>query len=283
MAAGGALSYGVTVVIGRSLAKAGLGVTTVLGVRFGVAGVALIVVLLARRRSVLPAPGERLRAFLLGAVGYGFESTLFFMGLERGTAAAVALLFYSYPAVVTLLEAVMRRQVPSSRSLLALALAGGGTAVVVVAGGAVTITRAGALISLGSACSFGVYLLVSHAVVHRTDSLTLSAWIALGAALSFVLRGVAGGSLEQPGHHWPVMILNGVATASAFTLMFAGMRRIGPSRTSVIMTLEALCAVMLAAIFLGEHLRPLQLVGGAGILAATILIGLTATTPEVVP
>ncbi|MBV9255827.1 MAG: DMT family transporter, partial [Actinobacteria bacterium] len=72
------------------------------------------------------------------------------------------------------------------------------------------------------------------------------------------------------------------ATASAFTFMFAGLRRIGPSRTSVIMTLEALCAVVLAAIFLGEELRPLQLVGGAGILAATVLIG-TSRAPEVVP
>ena len=48
------------------------------------------------------------------------------------------------------------------------------------------------------------------------------------------------------------------------------------------MTLEALFAAVLAAIFLGEGMRPLQLVSGAGILAATILIGL-ATTPEVVP
>ncbi|MBV8959906.1 MAG: DMT family transporter [Actinobacteria bacterium] len=276
------MSYGVTVVIGRSLAKANFGVTTVLGVRFGVAGLALVAVLLVRRRPVMPAPGERLRAFLLGAIGYGFESTLFFMGLERGTAAAVALLFYSYPAVVTLIESAMHRRIPSSRSLLALALAGGGTAVVVVAGGAVTISSAGALIALGSACSFGVYLLVSHAVIERTDSLTLSAWVALGAALSFVVRGVVGNSLEQPGGHWPVMILNGIATASAFTFMFAGLRRIGPSRTSVIMTLEALCAVVLAAIFLGEELRPLQLVGGAGILAATVLIG-TSRAPEVVP
>ena len=253
-----------------------------LGVRFGVAGLALVMILLARRRSVLPAPGERVRAFLLGAVGYGFESTLFFMGLERGTAAAVALLFYAYPAVVTLIEAVLQRQVPSPRSLLALALAGGGTAVVVAAGGSVSISSTGAAVALGSACSFALYLLVSHAVIHRTDSLTLSAWIALGASLSFAIRGVAGGTLEQPGRHWPVMILNGVATASAFTFMFAGLRRIGPSRTSVIMTLEALCAVVLAAIFLGEELRPLQLAGGVGILAATILIGLTET-PEVVP
>jgi drug/metabolite transporter (DMT)-like permease len=276
------LSYGVTVVIGRHLATAGFGVTTVLGVRFGVAGAVLVLILVARRRPVLPAPSERLRALLLGVVGYAFESTLFFMGLERGTAAAVALLFYSYPAIVTLIEAAIRRTAPSPRSLAALALAGAGTALVVAGGGSLTITTTGALCALGSAMSFALYMLVSHAAVHRTDSLTLSAWVALGASLSFVARGVVAGSLVQPGSQWPIMILNGVATASAFTFMFAGLRRIGPSRTSVIMTLEALCAVVLAAVFLNEELRALQLVGGAGILAATILIG-TQPRVEAVP
>jgi drug/metabolite transporter (DMT)-like permease len=40
--------------------------------------------------------------------------------------------------------------------------------------------------------------------------------------------------------------------------------------------------VVLAALVLGEGMRSLQLVGGAAIVAATILIGL-AKTPEVVP
>jgi drug/metabolite transporter (DMT)-like permease len=276
------LSFGITVVIGRHLATAGFGATTVLGVRFGIAGAVLVMILVARRQPVLPAPGERLRAVLLGVVGYAFESTLFFMGLERGTAAAVALLFYAYPAIVTVIEAASRRAVPPRRSLAALALAGAGTAMVVGTGGSVTITTTGAFCALGSAVSFALYLIVSHATVHRTDSLTLSAWVALGASLSFLARGVVGSDLMQPGSQWPVMILNGAATAAAFTFMFAGLRRIGPSRTSVIMTLEALCAVVLAAVFLGEQMRALQLIGGAGILGATILIGTTRTS-EVAP
>jgi drug/metabolite transporter (DMT)-like permease len=282
LAAAGALSYAVTIVIGRDLAKARLGVTTVLGVRFGVAGLSLVAVLVALRRPLLPVSGERVRAVLLGAIGYSIESTMFFMGLERGTAAAVALLFYAYPAIVTLIEGAVSRTAPSPRSLVALGLAAAGTALVVGAGGSVTISSAGVAFALGSAASFAVYLLVSHNVMHRTDSLTQAAWVALGASASFLVRGAVTGALVQPGSHWPLMIVNGLATAAAFTFMFAGLRRIGPVRTSVVMTLEALFAVVLAALVLGEGMRSLQLVGGAAIVAATILIGL-AKTPEVVP
>src|SRR5205823_5535773 len=152
--------------------------------------------------------------------GYAVESTMFFSGLERGTAAAVALLFYAYPAIVTVIEAVIRRSAPSPRSLGALALAAAGTALVVGSGGSVTISPTGVAFALGSAGSFAVYMLTSHAVMTRTDSLTQAAWVALGASASFVARGVVTSALEQPGRHWPVMILNGLATAAAFTFMF---------------------------------------------------------------
>src|SRR4029079_14903318 len=73
-----AFSYGITVVIGRELAKAHLPPADALGLRFGTAGVLLIVLLIAARRPLLPPPGERVRVFLFGAVGYAVESTFFY-------------------------------------------------------------------------------------------------------------------------------------------------------------------------------------------------------------
>jgi drug/metabolite transporter (DMT)-like permease len=42
-------------------------------------------------------------------------------------------------------------------------------------------------------------------------------------------------------------------------------------------------AIVLAALFLDETLNALQLVGGAAILVATLLVGLTQETPAEVP
>ena len=71
--ASAALSYGVTVVIGRELAKAHLPPADALGLRFGIAGLVLVALLVVRRRRVVPEPGERVRVFLFGAVGYAVE------------------------------------------------------------------------------------------------------------------------------------------------------------------------------------------------------------------
>lgn len=228
-----------------------------------------------RRHPLVPPAGERLRPLLLGAIGYALESSLFYSALQRGTAAAVALLFYVYPGIVTVAELSVGRIRPTPRLLGALGLSVAGTALIVVTGGDVSISAAGVVFALASALSFAVYLLVSGRAVVRTDPMVNGAWVAAGASLSLTVQGLATGGLRAPGDDAWLMLLNGVATAAAFSLMFAALGRLGASRTAVVMTLEALSGVVLAALFLGEVLGPVQVAGGAAILTATVLISRT--------
>jgi drug/metabolite transporter (DMT)-like permease len=279
LAAAGAIAFGTTVLFSRIVAKNGLGPLTALGVRFGVAALLLLGVLAVRRRSLLPPPGERLRAVLLGVVVYALESTCFFMALERGTAAAVTLLFYSYPAVVTGVELMLGEVVPRPSVFLALALSMGGAFAVAAGGGEVSITLAGAGFVAGSVVFFSCYALGSARLLHRTDSLTAAAWTAVGASASLLTVGALTGELHAPGSSLPPLLGNGLATATAFTLFFVALDRLGASRTAVIMTLEAASAVVLTAVFLGEPLRLLEVIGGLAVLAGAALAGLATPAP----
>ena len=260
---------------GRSLAKAHMGAPTALGLRFAIASLGALAVLALLRTPLLPVRGERVAAFLLGAVGYAAESTLFFMGLERGTAAAVALLFYVYPAVVTGIELAAGWAPPSRRTVGALVLSLSGTALVVGSGGHVAISAVGVAFALGAAATFACYALVSTRLVRATDPLTTAAWVAGGAALSLLGRGLLTGELHSPSGQLPALVAYGLETAVAFALMFVALGRLGAGRTSVVMTLEAFFAVVLGAALLGEHLAVGQVVGGMAILAATAVIALT--------
>lgn len=281
-AAGGAFSYGVTVIVNRTLARRGFGPDATLPIRFGIAAALLLGLLAVMRRPLLPVPGERWRALALGLVGYAVESSLFYRGIQRGTAAAVALLFYSYPALVAAIELVLGRQRFRARLVGPLALSLSGAGLIVASGERVAIEPAGIAFTLASAASFAVYLLVSSSVVRRTDALTNGAWVAAGAALSLFVQGAVTGGLRNPGPSWWLMALNGLATASAFSLMFAALRRLGASLTAVVMTLEALSAVTLGSLILHEPLALVQVLGGAGILAATVLIATAKEAPALV-
>lgn len=253
--------------------------TTSLGARFALAAAVLFAILAARRGPLLPVPGERLRVFLVGALGYAGEAAIFFLALRGGSAAAVSLLFYTYPAMVTVAELVLRTEEPRRRTFFALGLSAAGSFLVVAAGSDVSITTAGVVLALTAAAAVTAFFIVSDRLIKKTDSLTTGAWMALGAATSFLTVGAIGQSMRDPAGHIPALLGNGVGTASAFVLMFAGLRLLGATRVSVVLTLEAFFATVLAAVFLSEGIRPLQAVGGAAILAATALIALRKGSP----
>ena len=80
-------------------------------------------------RGVPRAGGARaLRLLALGAIGYAGQSTLFYLSLQRGTAATSILLFYAYPALVCAIGwLALRERRPCRRTCAALALSVAGS------------------------------------------------------------------------------------------------------------------------------------------------------------
>ena len=276
----GAFAFGCTVLFSRTVARDQLAPSVALGIRFGVAGVLLLGLLAALHRPILPPPGDRLAALALGLFVYAIESTCFYMGLQRGTAAAVALIFYAYPAVIALVETITGAIRLRARTVFALALSISGSAVVAMGGGKVAITTTGVLLVCGSIVMFSAYALLSDRVLPRTDSLTAATWTAIGASAGVTIFGAARGQLEMPsGHAFAALVANGIATAAAFTLFFTVLDRIGPTRTGICMALEAVTGIVLAAIFLGESVRPIVAIGGVAVLGGAVLAALVSPAP----
>jgi drug/metabolite transporter (DMT)-like permease len=282
VAAGTAASagYACTIIFGTKLAAAGLKSPTVLSIRFGISGLVLVAMCRARGRSVLPEKGERLGIFLLGAIGYMTESSFFFAAISRGSAAAVTLLFYVYPALVTLIESVRERRRPSRTILIALSLSVAGSALVAGAGGHVHIARLGIIFAMCSALSFALYVTVGSRLNEKSDAMVTGAWVALGASASFTVRALVGAGYAATAGHWPMLIANGFANALAFGMMFGALGLLGPSRATVVLTLEAVFAVILSRMFLDESLAPIQLLGAIAVLAAAITVARSA--PDVI-
>ncbi|HET6735338.1 DMT family transporter [Mycobacterium sp.] len=272
LAALGAIAYGIATVIGRALADAGVDSATALGIRFAVAAMILAGALRLRGVALRPPRGSWLPIVLLGAVGYSLESTLFYLSLGHGTAAACILLFYAYPAIVTVIEFARGRERMTTANIVALSLSLVGTAVVVVVGRDVSISLAGIVFALAAATVYALYLVAGREIGRSADAMTTACWVAVGAAASSALRGLAGGTLQIPSGHLLQIVGYGVATAVAFGLTFAALARIGASQTAVVMTLEAASTVAIASVVLGEGISPVQAFGGLAILAAAAVI-----------
>ena len=95
------------------------------------------------------------------------------------------------------------------------------------------------------------------------------------AAVYAVLLLGSGGSispLEVPGTVWPALLgLGLVATALAIQTFYAGVKRVGGARASLISTVEPVYTVALAVVLFGESLTPIQIVGAALVVSAVVL------------
>ena len=77
---------------------------------------------------------------------------------------------------------------------------------------------------------------------------------------------------------WPLLLFTGLFAAALPSLCFLiGIRIIGGMRAGIVMLFEPVVGVALAAVLLNEALQPIQLLGGAAILAAAVI--LQRTTP----
>ena len=95
-------------------------------------------------------------------------------------------------------------------------------------------------------------------------------------AVVFTILALATGEslwpADIPVEAWlPLLGLGVIATALAIQTFYAGVKRVGGARASIISTVEPVYTILLAMLLFGERLEPLQVLGGVIVLVAVIL------------
>jgi drug/metabolite transporter (DMT)-like permease len=268
-------AFGAMAIFGKLAYGEGATVGTLLAVRFSLAAVVFWAIVLAggARRELRALPRRDLATAVgLGACGYALQAGCFFAALTRIDASLLSLMLYTYPALVAAAAVALGRERMDGRRVAALALASGGLACVVAGAGTGAIDLAGAMLGLVAACVYTTYILVGEGVAGRMRPMVLSAIVCTGAAVSLTAGGTLlgefrPGELTLAGWGW-LACLGAVSTVAAISLFFAGLRRVGPTAASILSTVEPVVTVVLAAAVFGELLSPVQLAGGALVIAA---------------
>lgn len=278
-----ALGFAAMGVFAKLAYDEGMGVTTLLTVRF-VLSAAVFWLLLALRRArisesrrALPAPSRRvvLAALGLGGVAYAAEAGTFFAALERIDLSLASLLLYTYPALVTLGAFALGRERPDRRRLLALAAASAGLVLVLAGAGTGALDPLGVALALGAAIGYSAYILGAEGLSDRVDPWLMGALVITGAAVSLVVAGLVTGAIDLGfgAAGWLIVAAMAlISTVMAISCFFAGIERIGGSRASIVSTVEPPATLLLAFLIFGEQLGAVQLLGGALVLAAIVVL-----------
>jgi drug/metabolite transporter (DMT)-like permease len=274
-----ALAFGAMAIMARAAYADGVDTPSLLALRFSIAALCLFAIVRVRRLA-LPRGRDLLGVALLGGVGYGSQAATFFVALTLAPAGLVALLLYLHPALVAVLAVLFLHERMSAAKLVAMIVALAGMTLTVLpalAGeGSAAFPRlpAGVALGIAAACIYAIYIVVGTRLTARVAPLPLATVVTAAAALVFLAGSViAGPRLPASPTGWlAVLGIALVSTVAAITLFFAGLALVGPTQASTLSTIEPLFTVLLAAVLLGETIAPVQLAGGALILAAAVLL-----------
>jgi drug/metabolite transporter (DMT)-like permease len=270
-----AAGFGAMAIFGKLAYDEGVEVGDLLLVRFALAAAALLAVAAARgalrglpRRAVLVS-------LAMGAVGYATQSGLFFSALDRMDASLLALVLYTYPVLVVVAAVALGRERATARRIGALLAASAGVVLVLAGAASGSFDAVGAAMGFGAALAYTTYILVGDRVVADVPLLALAALVCAGAATTFAIAAAVRGGPElsfgAAGFGWIAAIAL-VSTVGAILTFFAGLARVGPSAAAILSVFEPVVTVALAAAAFGESLAPVQLLGGALVLVAIVVM-----------
>lgn len=218
----------------------------------------------------------------LGFIGYYLGSYLDLAGLQYISAGLGRLILYLYPTLVLAFSAAFLGTRIGTRELISLALSYGGIAVVFgTEMGAYTDAGAvalGALLVFGSAVTYAAYLVAGAGLVRRVGSMRFTAYASIVASCFVLgtflaLRGPA--ALAAPREVYLLTLVLAVfSTVLPLWFMAEGLKRIGPNHASLVACIGPVATIVLAWLFLGEPITPVQSAGAALVLAGVMIISL---------
>ena len=284
-----AAAFGTLGPITRLVGEAGFPAIVVVTWRslVGAIVVTAAIALLPAARSRLVGPSRipaRARLGLLAATLSSVALNLaVFQAFERVAIALALLGFYTYPAMVALVDRVRTARPLGPVRLVALGFALVGMALVVVGPGVTveTLDLLGIGLALGAAAAQTVYVSIGRDGYPSVPTEQAIAMILLAGTPLFAIAAFVAGQggavlrvVELPDV-WPYLALAGLVGGGGASLLYLfAIRAIGPLRTGILALFEPVVGTVLAAVVLGESLLPIQLAGGALVLAGASLVQL---------
>jgi len=198
--------------------------------------------------------------------------------------ALALMLFYLYPAGVVMVDLALGHERMTPSRLVALLLSSAGVLLVLFGGpdgAGLSADPLGIALGLVAAACQVVFITVSRhgytSVPASAATVVILATSAVGASIIAVIAGQLDGLLVPftSPESWPVLLLAGVVAAGISSLLFlTAIRSIGGTRTGILMLLEPVVGVILAALWLGEAFTPVQAAGGILVMAGALVLQL---------
>jgi drug/metabolite transporter (DMT)-like permease len=247
--------------------------------RYVLASVTLLALLRWRTGTIRLPHGDIRAIALLGVIGFGCYQILWPVALQSIPAGDSALLIATTPVLTALMAAATRADQPNAAKLAGAFVSFLGVAMVIAAGQRLDLGASliGDGLTIVAATCWAIYTVFGARILRRHSPLVATTWAIVAGTLFIAPVGIAQlatADIHEVG--LPVVLAivysGTLAAGIANVVVFHGLKLLGPTRVTALQSLVPALAVVLAALFLGEAIRPAQVIGGIVILAGVALL-----------
>lgn len=237
------------------------------------------VFLLLSLAALLPAFGLRYRLpkdDALNALGSGIATGIGTLGLLGAFAyipvSLALIILYTYPILTALFESLHARRIPGAVEVICLVIALAGIGIVIGLD-EVTLSSLGLLFGAIAALGYAASIFWNSIKLRSADGTVVSFYMAISSVATTALFLVATGTfaLTQTGlSGWLPLLATCFFFAVSFIGMFKAVQWAGGAPTAMVLNLEPVFVMFLAALLLGERLSLPRLLGCAMVIGAVV-------------
>lgn len=265
------LCYGLLGYFGVTIIEADFSITNMLFWRFLVSVVFIGGILLFQLKNLKDCPKEMIKIILAGAILYCPTSILFFISSEYIGTGLSMVIFFTYPAIVILLNYLFYKTKISKIYYFAIAVITIGM-VLLVDISEFTFDLFGIALGLISATFYASYILISKK--NKLSPLSSTLMVSIGCMLTCLIGSIATNSLKMPTtlDVWSnILSLGVICTAVPILLLLQGLKYISSEKASILSVLEPVFVVIFGMLLLDETISLLQAIGIIVLLVGAII------------
>jgi len=245
----------------------------------------LVIFLLVRRGPKFFQIGKRdaVLCMLVGIFGLAGSNFFYYYAIQKSTVAVAITLQYTAPVWVLIYMVLRGRQRATLWQVAAVLMALLGIALTIgLFHAGANLSGVGVLAALMASFSFALYNIGGQTLVGRHHQLQVMAYTLFGSTLLWLVVNPPWRIVAEHfnASQWTFLFVFGcLSTLVPYVFYFTGFKYLDPTRAVVTSCLEPVFAILFAAIFIGEGVSIVQILGVAAVLAATVMVQGGAQSP----
>ena len=267
------LGFSVGILIAVMALKNGVDLNSSNAARYFVAAMMLFVYQKITKRPIIIPPKERFAAIALGITV--FMMGIGYLGATRYIPVSMAvLIFYTGPFFILIISRFTEKEPFTTIRLAAFFIAFSGLYLAMEIDTSSGFHIIGILFAFLAALGMALWVCISNLIIRTADSQAVNLHALSSGTLMFfcfaLLTNNAGNQLTQTGLLY--LIGSGIAFGIAYITFYAGLKIIGPVKSSMLLNIEPIFTIALSVAIFGEQLSFTRFLGAGLVISGVFLI-----------